>query len=294
MKQFIVFMKFAGKILSRCRVNLMQVIGWAIALVLLIAWLPIGVLPLVHSTPLKQQPAEHTESTSSLPVSQPHPLPQSLVHWQDTDQQGDYFDQIQPTPLGYLVWSQFPIRVYVEPPIAVSGMGGDRSPIWFDAVIQAVQEWHDYLPLVLVNTPEAADITVLRQLPRLRRQGTTFRAQSAETRYELYLKPQRDRAMLLAQRFTIVLRSSQSAEHLKAAARHELGHTLGIWGHSPVETDALYFSQIRQPVPISARDINTLKRIYEQPTRIGWTVERVGSAHPSTYSKSMAQAAASP
>ena len=36
------------------------------------------------------------------------------------------------------------------------------------------------------------------------------------------------------------------------------------------ETDVLYFSQVRNPPAISARDVNTLKRVYEQPTRLGW------------------------
>lgn len=255
-----------------------QGICLAIAVALFIGWLSFGPLPVGHSIPLPQSSPNSAQTLPSLPISQSHPLPPGLAHWSDTNQQGDYFDQIQPTPLGYLVWSQFPIQVYIEPPTALSGTGGDRSQIWFDAVVQAVQEWNSYLPLVLTDTPEAADITVLRQMPRLRRQGTTFRAQSAETRYQLYLKPLRDGALLLAQRFTIILRPSQSADHLRAAARHEVGHALGIWGHSPVETDALYFSQVRQPVPISVRDINTLQRIYQQPTHIGWTVSNSGDA----------------
>ncbi|XTZ12993.1 MAG: peptidase, partial [cyanobacterium endosymbiont of Rhopalodia inflata] len=36
------------------------------------------------------------------------------------------------------------------------------------------------------------------------------------------------------------------------------------------ETDALYFSQVRSLSPISVRDVNTLKKIYQQPTRLGW------------------------
>ena len=53
---------------------------------------------------------------------------------------------------------------------------------------------------------------------------------------------------------------------------HEIGHALGIWGHSPEVTDALYFAQVRQPPLISARDVNTRKRVYAQPTRLGWAV----------------------
>jgi len=69
---------------------------------------------------------------------------------------------------------------------------------------------------------------------------------------------------------TIYIRPDQAIEYLQAAARHELGHALGIWGHSPQPTDALYASQVRNPAKISARDLNTLKRVYEQPTRLGW------------------------
>ncbi len=48
-----------------------------------------------------------------------------------------------------------------------------------------------------------------------------------------------------------------------------LGHALGIWGHSQLETDALYFSQVRKPAFISVRDVNTLKKVYEQSTALG-------------------------
>ncbi len=71
---------------------------------------------------------------------------------------------------------------------------------------------------------------------------------------------------------TIFLNPHQTSKYIQAAARHELGHALGIWGHSPVASDALYFSQVSDLVTISGRDINTLKRVYQQPTRLGWQV----------------------
>ena len=76
----------------------------------------------------------------------------------------------------------------------------------------------------------------------------------------------------LYHRFAILLSPSQTGNYLLAAARHELGHALGIWGHSKLQSDALYFSQVRNPPLISARDVNTLKRVYEQPTNLGWNI----------------------
>ncbi|MDZ8261636.1 peptidase [Nostoc sp. ChiQUE01b] len=209
----------------------------------------------------------------SLPISpspssspKPHPLPPTLAQWQDNTNSGDYFSQITTTQVGYLVWSQFPIRVYVEPPKAISKK---QAQAWVNGVLQGVHEWSTYLPLTVVEQPEVADITIVRKAPPLQiSPGSNIpRARSAQTTYELYTSNK-----VLSHRFTILLSPSQTGEYLIAAARHEFGHALGIWGHSPLQTDALYFSQVRNPSPISARDINTLKRVYEQPTSLGWSL----------------------
>jgi predicted Zn-dependent protease len=210
------------------------------------------------------------EASPSLPPLQAHPLPPSLAQWHDPSQPGDYFDEIQPTPAGYLIWSAFPVTVFVEP---ATHAPGDRSQGWVDAVRGAIAEWEPYLPLAIVDQAEGADIQIWRRNPPLSRDGEMLRARSAEARFEFRLDEQQS-PPILTHRFTISLRPGQSAEYLQAAARHELGHALGIWGHSPEPTDALYFSQVSEPALISSRDINTLRRIYEQPTRLGWPLIR--------------------
>jgi len=219
-------------------------------------------------------------SLSSLPTPQTHPLPTPLAQWQDTTGTGDYFSEVKLTPVGYLVWSQFPVKVYVEQPTdsKESPSSLQRFQNWVDAVLQAVQEWSVYLPLEVVAQPAAADISILRSRPPLeaslnRETGKLNlpRARSAQTRYEFYLRSAVDAPEeVLSHRFTIQLSPDQTLEYTIATARHELGHALGIWGHSPLESDTMYFSQVRNSPQISARDINTLKRIYEQPTPLGW------------------------
>jgi predicted Zn-dependent protease len=235
---------------------------------------------------------------SSLPPPLPHPLPPSLATWQDSKPAGDYFDQVQPTIIGYLIWAQFPITVYIQPPTETdntSPFTAKRAQTWVNAVQTAVQDWNPYLPLQQVEQATGANIAIWRSTPPLRldygrdRSSTdrssnsdlqnrtplpTLRARSAETKFELYaqkpIAPSAEPNSLLAHRMTIYIRPDQSFEHLQAAARHELGHALGIWGHSPNPTDTMYFSQVRNPAQVSARDVNTLKRVYEQPTRLGW------------------------
>ncbi|MBF2076870.1 MAG: peptidase [Synechococcales cyanobacterium C42_A2020_086] len=224
-------------------------------------------------------------ASMTLPPLQAHPLPPALAQWQDSSQQGDYFDAIQPTPAGYLIWSQFPVRVYVQS--ASPEATPERFQMWLTAVNQALTEWTTYVPLQPVDTPDAADITIWNSAPPLQgpipldtAAATSHpsslverlpRVRAAETRYEFRIDSS-DGTARLSHRFTIYLSPNQTDRYIQATARHELGHALGIWGHSPSPTDALYFSQVREPPAISVRDINTLKRIYEQPTRLGWTV----------------------
>lgn len=205
---------------------------------------------------------------TTLASPKPHPLPSTLMRWQDTTNSGDYFSQVATTPVGYLVWSQFPVKVYIETP---STIDPKQAQAWVNSVLQAVKEWSAYLPLQVVEKQEVADITVMRKTPPLQKlpNSNIPRARSAQTTYEFY-----NNKNILYHRFTILLSPSQTGQYLLAAARHELGHALGIWGHSQLQSDSLYFSQVRNPPPISARDVNTLKRVYEQPTCLGWTLQR--------------------
>jgi predicted Zn-dependent protease len=217
----------------------------AIICIFLLLWTPIIAQPQTPTVPL-----------------QPHPLPSSLAQWQPENTE-DYFDQIETPNVGSLVWSQFPIQVYVERPTSAPQQ-------WQEQVIETVLEWNSYLPLQVVETADTADIQIWHRRPPL--EPGDLRASSAETRYQVFVKKIENNQQMLSHQFTIWLSPTQTGKYVKAAIRHEFGHALGIWGHSPVETDVMYFAQVQQPPPISVRDINTLKKIYQQPTRLGWPV----------------------
>jgi predicted Zn-dependent protease len=226
---------------------------------------------------------EAKEAKLYLPPLRVHSLPPALAQWQAPQNTGDYFSEVKSTAAGYLVWSEFPIKVYLDRPenSQVSSASNRRFQQWTNAVATAIQEWNAYLPLIEVTQPERADIAIERSQPPLgvtidRETGRVerLRARSAQTRCEFYIRDENPPVLL--HRMTILINPGLSEQSILSATRHELGHALGIWGHSRVETDSMYFSQVRNPPSISPRDINTLKKVYQQPTRLGWAFLKNG------------------
>ncbi len=211
-----------------------------------------------------------------LPPLQTHPLPNPLNQWQDQPYSGDYFEEITPSLGGYLLWSEFPIKIYFDRPDNPNDTAAEtqRFNQWVNAVETSINEWNTYLPMTEVDRRELADIIIERNDPPIDSkidpetgQLQIPRARTAQTRYEFYIKNDK-----LFHKMIIKISPSLSKLATLSATRHELGHGLGIWGHSLQENDVLYFSQVSSSIPISSRDINTLKKIYEQPTRLGWSL----------------------
>ncbi len=234
----------------------------------------LAVILLNHNV-LKAEQKSNELDSSLLPVAKVHPLPISLAQWENKNNQEDYFVQIKPTPLGYLIWSQFPVKIYLAQPTELPNNSASnlRQQQWLEAIRKAIAEWNIYLPLQEIDNPALADIIMARSTPEREVKFNPAtglydipRAITAQTSYHFYWQENK----ILSHRMTIKVSPNLSQQAILAATRHELGHALGIWGHSPHQNDALYFSQVRDFPPISARDINTLKKIYQQPTRLGW------------------------
>ena len=212
-----------------------------------------------------------------LPPARVHTLPPSLANISDAADTDNYFDQIAKTSLGYLVWSQFPVTVYVQQPENYTDSAADkRYREWVAAVKKAIAQWNVYLPLQEISERELADIVVLRSQPKrdvkLNPDTGLYdipRAVTAKTSYKFYLK---QNPATIAHKMKLEISPNYADISLLATIRHELGHALGIWGHSENQNDALYFSQVSDPPGISVRDINTLKKIYQQPTKLGWRI----------------------
>jgi predicted Zn-dependent protease len=219
------------------------------------------------------------QSQQSLPNLKTHSLPEYLASATTNEEIGDYFTEIKTTPVGYLIWTQFPLKVYLEKPIETDPNIATvrRFLKWQEIIKQGIKEWSKYLPITEVEGEELADIIIKRNAPPLKPKFNPETglfdfppATTAETKYKFYLS--KDNPPLLLHKMTIIVSPNLADDSILSAIRHELGHALGIWGHSDRPTDALYYSQVRDTPPISPRDINTLKKIYQQPTKLGWSI----------------------
>ncbi|MGI0482523.1 matrixin family metalloprotease [Geminocystis sp. CENA526] len=215
---------------------------------------------------------------SNLPPLKIHPLPVSLQQW-TSETQENYFSEIQPHLAGYLIWSSFPVRVYVQSPDEdLSPAGLTQFQQWQKAVRIAIESWNPYLPLIETDDSDNADIFIYRRHPPLKLEINPEtglfnrpRATAATTTVNFYLTP--TPPVQLRHRMSIEVNPHQTFDYLVTNITHELGHALGIWGHSLDTNDVMYHSHSREIPSISPQDINTLKKIYQQPTRLGWNID---------------------
>jgi predicted Zn-dependent protease len=176
---------------------------------------------------------------------------------------GDYLSAIRRFPgqngqpgQSYAHWRSFPVRVRLP----------KESPeSWQRALEAVIARWDQYVPIKLALPLEAApvEVTWVNQLPAKTLAVTRLNIAHGEMRVIIYL-----------------LRPSyyppEIPEHTLAGIfMHEVGHALGLFGHSDKPNDLMYPAEIQPAAkgrpalihfaPVSTRDINTLKKIYESP-----------------------------
>lgn len=221
-----------------------------------------------------RNPSISQEENSTLPGLRNYPLPETLKNWQWENQE-DYFSNLDSHPLGALIWYNFPVKVYIQSPDSdLSPSGLQAFQQWQKAVQEAIAVWQPYIPMRQINNQEEADIIILRQSPVLKAKINPEtglynlpRNRAATTRVRFSLS--QDNPPILKHQMAIEVSPHQTQEYLISNISHEIGHALGIWGHSDSPQDLMYYAHTREIPSLSSRDINTLKKVYQQPTRLG-------------------------
>jgi predicted Zn-dependent protease len=187
---------------------------------------------------------------------------------------GDYYQEVAGASVG-LLWTEFPIKVFADSP----------PEEWQRALQEALDAWMNVFPLQTVGARERADIVLSwAKLPK-RTLGTEGES--------IQIRKEDDRVVSRRKESLIILDNSHrwSEREMRAAVLHELGHALGIGGHSDNSKDVMFPEEVKglavSKIPgqlglgdpgfygvssstgantkLTPRDVNTLIRLYNYP-----------------------------
>ena len=132
--------------------------------------------------------------------------------------------------------------VWIEPDTTGERGGDYWSWRWISAVRSAFEIWSRTVPVTQVVDPERANIHVLRKRPSLREIEQRWRASNGRSLLRIVVVARGGRSYL-EPRVQVLISPNLQARVIQNTALHELGHAFGLWGHSKVEEDIMYFRQ---------------------------------------------------
>ncbi len=176
----------------------------------------------------------------------------------------DYFEYVTYDSITKWPTERFPLKVYIPPETKCVRVPGYKTAFG-NALRESLEEWHkaanDAVNFVIVPTKQAADIECQWTDNPL---ALTNPAEAGETRSTFDLK----KGMLHAKILLLTTAPgipNVAVKDMKRTALHELGHSLGLMGHSPEPDDIMFCSVSDMQMSLTERDAKTLQHLY-RPT----------------------------
>jgi predicted Zn-dependent protease len=199
-------------------------------------------------------------------------VPREVELVKPTAKDSDFLANLDPRTVDAWTQKQMPLRVYFVPPKAdLDGFNNNMFVIFRKSCDEWSSATNNKVSFAYTENVKEADITVRFVSDRDRRHIHGSESGNASVTSGFRGIDSAHIEMLTKDEHGL----KYSPGTFKETCLHELGHALGISGHSPIQGDIMApaFCSVDEKVPLTEiklrpRDINTLLRIYNETDRL--------------------------
>ena len=163
--------------------------------------------------------------------------------------------------------SKFPLKVYIQNSSTAHGF----KPIFADLVKESFVAWYKAsdrkTPFKFLSQTEKskADITLVWTDKRLRSTNDKKeRLKAGLTTSQTTLSGEIKSAIIQIRTLNPFSKKAITEDRIKSTCLHEIGHALGLNGHSTNHSDIMYMGTAKRQLPaLTKRDQATIKKLYE-------------------------------